>query len=67
MRKEPGIQAADMFIWEFNSQFKKALKGDGTFQVKRGTTLDRLCRGGVSIRMYGSNMAEEMNLVVKND
>ena len=62
MRKEPGIQAADMLIWEFNSKFRQALKGNGTFQILRGSTLDRLCRGGVDIRMYGRDMAERLNV-----
>ncbi len=62
MKREPGIQAADMLIWEFYSQFKRALGGTGRFDVISGTTLDRLCRGGVSIRMYGSDAANYLNL-----
>jgi hypothetical protein len=57
MKKEPGIQAADMLIWELNSRFKQALRSDGSIKITPGTTLDRLCRGGISVRTMGSNAA----------
>jgi hypothetical protein len=55
-RKEPGIQAADMLIWEVGDHIKRAVR-TGEREIVLGPTPNRMCRNVLKLKLWGPHDA----------